>query len=94
MSVCLSVCLCVCSPTGTYYLVINNDDTAIAAAAAVSCVNYPIATLFEHVDIYLNKDLVSNISNYSYKAYLEALLTFSEESKKGWLQGGVFYGHT
>lgn len=74
--------------------IVNNDNTNLAAAAEVACVNYPIATLFEHVDVYLNNDLVSNTSNYGYKAYLESLLTYSDDAKKGWLQAGAFFKDT
>ena len=67
------------------------DDTNLDANAEIVVINYPVATLFEHVDVYLNNDLITNTSNYGYKAYLESLLTYSDTAKKGWLQAGGYF---
>ena len=64
----------------------NTDGTDLADDKEIGWINYPIAALFDHVDVYLNNDLVSNTSNYGYKGYLEALLTYSDVAKKSWLQ--------
>jgi hypothetical protein len=69
----------------------NTDNSNLAAAAAVATINYPLATLFEHVDVYLNNDLVSNTSNYGYKAYMETLLTYSTNATETWLQASGYY---
>ena len=36
----------------------NTDGTNLADDKEIGCINYPIAALFEHVDIYLNNDIV------------------------------------
>lgn len=74
--------------------IVKNDNTNLDAATEVALINYPIATLFEHLDVYLNNDLVSNNSDYGYKAYLETLLTYSNSSKESWLQAGGFFKDT
>jgi hypothetical protein len=72
----------------------NTDGTDLADDKEIGCINYPIATLFEHVDVYLNNDLVSNTSNYGYKGYLETLLTYSDVAKKSWLQTAGYFKDT
>ena len=72
----------------------NSNNTNLAAGKKVSFINYPIATLFEHVNIHLNNDPATNTSNYGYKAYLETLLTYGDKAKKSWLQGGGFFKDT
>ena len=73
----------------------NTDGTDLADNKVIGCINYPIAALIEHVDVYLNNDLVSNTSNYGYKGYLETLLTYSDIAKKSWLQApGYFKEYT
>jgi hypothetical protein len=36
--------------------VVDEGNKDIAAAKKIACINYPIATLFEHVNVYLNND--------------------------------------
>ncbi len=74
--------------------VTNEDGTDLAAGGEISLINYPIATLFHHVDVYLNNDLVTNTNNYEYKAYMEMMLTYSEIAKGGWLQASAYFKDT
>ena len=57
----------------------------------IGCINYPIAALFEHVDVYLNNDIVTNTHNYGYKGYLESLMMYSDVGNKSWLQAGGYF---
>jgi hypothetical protein len=72
----------------------NNDNTNLAAGVEIGLINYPIATLFQHVDVYLNNDIVSNTSDYGYKAYLETLLNHGKDAAKSWLQAGGYFKDT
>ena len=72
----------------------NNDNTDLAAAKEVSVINYLGATLWKSVDVKLNGDQLVSCSNYPYRAYLEALTSYSENAKKSWLQAGLFYKDT
>jgi hypothetical protein len=74
--------------------ILHDDDKPLEPTKKISCINYPIATLFEHVNVYLNNDPATNSDNYAFKAYLETLLTYSGEAKKSWLQCGGFYSDT
>ena len=49
----------------------NTDGTNLAENKEISCINYPIAALFQHVDVYLDNDIVTNTHNYGYKGCLE-----------------------
>ena len=60
----------------------NTDGTDLVADKEVGCINYPIAALFQHVDVYLYNDIVTNTHNYGYKGYLESLMTYSDVAKK------------
>lgn len=83
----------------------NSNLTAVAtavptaepptpAAGQIALINYPIASLFQHVDVFLNNDLVSNTSNYGIKAYLETICNFGHDASKSWLQAGGYYKDT
>ena len=56
----------------------NTDGTNLVENKEIGCINYPIATLFDHVDVYLNNSIVTNTHNYGYKGYLESLKTYSD----------------
>ena len=74
--------------------IVNNDGTAIAAAAEISTVNYLAGSLWKTVSVKLNGDPIVSSSDYNYRAYLETLLNYSEPAKKSWLQnGGWFKDH-
>ncbi|KAM4045385.1 uncharacterized protein F54H12.2-like [Anomaloglossus baeobatrachus] len=78
------------SESGEYYYDLNNtllyincrivkqDNTAIGDTARVAFINYPLAKLFNQVDINLGDRLISQSDNlYSYRAYIETLLNYS-----------------
>ncbi len=64
----------------------NNDNSNLPAAAAavgqapaagqIALINYPIASLFKQLDVFLNNDLVSSTDNYGLKSYVETLANF------------------
>ena len=66
--------------------------TASKTPTLVCPINYFHATQFKNIEVYINGRLVSTSDNMSaYRAYIETLLTYSDESKNGQLQCGLFY---
>lgn len=95
------------SGSGEYYYDLNNtllyvncrivkqDNTAIADGARVGFINYPIATLFNQVDITLGDRLISQSDNlYSYRAYIETILNYSPQTLSSQFTAGLFYKDT
>lgn len=72
----------------------NNDNSNLAAGKEVAVINYLAATIWKSVDVKLNGDQLVSCTNYPYRAYLEALTSYSENAKKTWLQAGLFYKDT
>ncbi|XP_073525424.1 uncharacterized protein F54H12.2-like [Phyllobates terribilis] len=95
------------SGSGEYFYDLNNtlltvqcrilkpDGTALVAGTRVGLINYPIATLFNPVDITLGDRLISQSDNlYSYRAYIETLLNYSTQTLRSQFTAGLFYKHT
>ena len=74
--------------------IVKDDGTNVPAAKVVGILNYPGATLFQQVDVFLNNTQVLTSPHYAYKSYLETLLTYSAAAKKTWLQGALFFKDT
>ncbi|XP_069035265.1 uncharacterized protein F54H12.2-like [Lepisosteus oculatus] len=71
------------------------DGRDIDAAARVSLVNYPIAAIFSQVDITVGDRLISQSNNcYPYRAFIESVLNYSEETLKTQYSTGLFYKDT
>lgn len=67
------------------------DGSDLEADDKVSVVNYTLHSLFSQCDIWINEQLVSHQSNtYSYKALIEALLTYTSADKKSQLALSLF----
>ncbi|XP_073529914.1 uncharacterized protein F54H12.2-like [Phyllobates terribilis] len=95
------------SGSGEYYYDLNNtllnvqcrilkqDGMVLAAGTRVGLINYPIATLFNQVDITLGDCLISQSDNlYSYRAYIETLLNYSTQALRSQFTAGLFYKDT
>ena len=64
----------------------------LAADAAVGPVNLFLHSLFSQVDISLNGTLITQSTNtYPYRAMLETLLSYGENTKKSQLTSALFY---
>lgn len=61
---------------------------------AISCANNLLHSLFSQVDIFLNQKCVTPPNHYSYRAYIENLLNYSEDAKKSHLQSVFWYDDT
>jgi len=67
-------------------------DGNLAADAAVGPVNLFLHSLFSQVDISLNGTLITQSTNtYPYRAVLETLLSYGEDTKKSQLTSALFY---
>ena len=65
------------------FKVVDSNDSNLAADAKTGLVNYPIASLFQQVDVLLNGNLISSFTNvYAYRAMLEVLLGYHQGAKK------------
>ncbi|XP_066430947.1 uncharacterized protein F54H12.2-like [Eleutherodactylus coqui] len=95
------------SGSGEYYYDLNNtllhltcrivkqDNSDIPDGARVAFINYPIATLFNQVDITLGDRIISQSDNlYSYRAYIETILNYGSQALASQLTAGLFYKDT
>lgn len=74
------------------FKVTDAAGVAIAAASTVSLANYTLNTLFSNIKIELNSTQIGNTSHLNhYRSYIEALLSFSDVSKKSHLTSALFY---
>ncbi|XP_075439047.1 uncharacterized protein F54H12.2-like [Ascaphus truei] len=75
--------------------IVKQDNTPIADGARVSLINYPIATLFNQLDVTLGDRLISQSNNlYAYRAYIETILNYSADALSTQLTTGLFYKDT
>ncbi|KAI3354724.1 hypothetical protein L3Q82_004507 [Scortum barcoo] len=73
----------------------NADGSNLADDAAVSLINYPLNTMFSQCDITLGDRLISQSSaTHPYRAMIETLLNFSEDTLKSQFSAGLFYKDT
>lgn len=75
--------------------ILQNNNNNIAANAAVGPVNNFLHSLFSEVDIKVNDTLLSSTNNtYSYRSYLETLLSYGKDAKQSQLTSSLFYKDT
>lgn len=73
----------------------NADGTNLANDAAVGPINYPLNTIFSQCDVILGDRLISQSSaTHPYRAMIETLLNFSEDTLKSQFTAGLFYKDT
>ena len=71
------------------------DGTNLPVGSKCAPVNNWIHSLFSQIDVHLNGVLVTWSENtYSYKAYMESLLTYDSGAKESQLTAGMFYKDT
>ena len=74
---------------------VNSDGSNLAGNAKAVSVNYPIASLFQQVDVLLNSNLISSSTNtYAYRAMLEVLLGYDHGAKNLYLTMGLYSKNT
>lgn len=75
--------------------IVQADGTAIGNNAEVGPANLFLHSLFSEVDVKLNETLVTSTNNtYSYRAYLETLLSYGNDSKSSQLTSALYYKDT
>ncbi|TKS65887.1 hypothetical protein D9C73_028356 [Collichthys lucidus] len=73
----------------------NADGTDLANDAAVGLINYPLNTMFSQCDVILGDRLISQSSaTHPYRAMIETLLNYSEDTLKSQFSAGLFYKDT
>lgn len=71
------------------------DGSDIPATAKVALVPYPIASLFNQLDVCLGDRLVSQSNNsYPYRAFLDCILNYSDQTLNSQFSAGMFYRDT
>ena len=71
----------------------NGND--IPADTAVSLINYPLNTIFSQCDVILGDRLISQSSaTHPYRAMIETLLNYSEDTLNSQFSAGLFYKDT
>ncbi|XP_069059611.1 uncharacterized protein F54H12.2-like [Pleurodeles waltl] len=71
------------------------NGTNIEDDAKVAPIAYPIATMFNQVDINLGDQLVTQSNNmYAYRAYIESILNYSRKALDTQHSAGLFYKDT
>ncbi|XP_038258234.1 uncharacterized protein F54H12.2-like [Dermochelys coriacea] len=75
--------------------IVKGDGTELAADAEVGLVNYPVASIFNQLDITLGDHLVSQSNNcYPYRASIESVLNYSDDTVATPFSAGLFYKDT
>ena len=70
---------------------VKADGTNLAETDKVAFVNYPIASIFNQLDVYFGEVLISSSNNtYPFRAVLETLLNFGADAKDSQLGMGLF----
>lgn len=73
----------------------KDDNTNIPLTAEVGLVNYPIAAIFSQLDVVLGDRLISQSNNcYPYRAFIESVLNYSEDTLATQFSTGLFYKDT
>ena len=68
------------------------DGTPIDNTNRVAPINLFLHSLFSEVDVKLNDTLVSSSNNmYSFRSYIESLLSYGSDAKKSQLTASLYY---
>lgn len=70
----------------------EKDGSNIPPDTAVGLINYPLNTIFSQCDVILGDRLISQSSaTHPYRAIIETLLNFSDDTLKSQFSAGLFY---
>ena len=73
----------------------EKDGSNIPVDTAVGLVNYPLNTIFSQCDVMLGDRLISQSSaTHPYRAMIETLLNYSDDTLKSQFSAGLFYKDT
>ena len=69
----------------------KTDGSNLDSASKVGFANYPVASLFNQVDVILGGKLISSATNtYAHRSILEVLLNYDKEVAESQLGCGLF----
>ena len=72
-------------------MVSKTDGSNLDGASKIGFTNYPIASLFDQVDVILGGKLLSSATNtYAHRSILEVLLNYDKEAAESQLGCGLF----
>ncbi len=73
--------------------IVKSDGSAVPNDVLVSCINLPLHTIFNQVDVLLQQQLVSSTGSqtYAYKSYFETMLEYGSDAKQSQLRAQGFY---
>ncbi|KAF8790009.1 hypothetical protein HNY73_005097 [Argiope bruennichi] len=74
--------------------VVKKNGGNLATTDQVAPINYILNTLFSELSVFLNDRQVSNQVNFSYRAFLDALLFSSKSAQEAMLTSALFYKDT
>ncbi len=72
--------------------IVHHDGSSLEEGERVGLINYPIASIFQQVDLYLQQTLVCSSGNcYAYKSMIDLLLESDRDDQEGFLVEGLFH---
>jgi len=73
--------------------IVKSDGSAVPGNILVSCINLPLHSIFNQVDVLLHEQLVSSTGGqaYAYKSLFETMLEYGSAAKQSQLQAQGFY---
>ncbi|XP_074845231.1 uncharacterized protein F54H12.2-like [Carettochelys insculpta] len=75
--------------------IVKGDGTDLPRDAKVGLVNYPVAFIFSQLDVTLAEHVISQSNNcYPYRAFIESVLNYSEDTLATQFSAGLFYKDT
>ncbi|XP_019375886.1 PREDICTED: uncharacterized protein F54H12.2-like [Gavialis gangeticus] len=75
--------------------IVKGNGTDLDAGAAVGLVNFPLASVFSQLDVILGDGLISQNNNcYPYRAFIESVLNYSNDTLATQFSASLFYKDT
>ena len=67
------------------------DGTQLAETDTANFTNYPIASIFNQLDVYLGDTLITSSNNtYAFRSIIETVLNYGSDAKKTQLEMGLY----
>lgn len=71
--------------------ILKEDGTKLQPKEKTGIINLPLQSMFSHIDVYMNNELVSvNSNNYPWKAYFKVILSSGSDEQNAQLQSQLF----
>jgi hypothetical protein len=76
------------------FKLVKKDGTDLTPQDQCTVVNFPAHSVFEKISVLFNNKIVSNNTNYAYRAYIENFINFGRDAKEGHLQNQLYFKDT